>query len=82
MLATETEEQANELDDYREMLRPCLNMLTPVNRELIERRYYRAMSVAHVADAVDRSVSAVKVALLRIRRMLADCVEKRMAARG
>ena len=82
MLATETEEQASQLDEYREMLRPCLKMLTPTNRELIEGRYYRAMSVANVAEAVDRSVSAVKVALLRVHRKLADCVEKRMAARG
>lgn len=82
MLATESEEQASRIDEFREMLRPCLQRLTPSNRDLIERRYYRGMSVASVAEAVDRSVSAVKVALLRVRRSLAECVDQKMAAKS
>ena len=72
-------EQQAEVDAVREALRPCLQRLTPANRELIEHRYIRGKSVADVAAAVDRTAGAIKVALLRIRRQLAECIEKRMA---
>ena len=78
LLADEAEDQANRFESLREMLRPCLGLLTSNNRDLIERRYFRGMSVISIAEAVKRSESAVKVALLRIRRQLAECVHKRM----
>ena len=81
-IAEESEEQADQLELLREKLRPCLGLLTPGNRQLIEWRYFRAMSMDAVADAADRSVGAVKVALLRIRRQLSECVEQRIASEG
>ena len=78
-LSAETERQAGQLDAVREALRPCLQLLTAANRELIERRYVRGMPVADVAEAVDRTVGSIKVALLRVRRQLADCMQKRIA---
>ncbi len=81
-LSSEAARQAGQLDSLREALRPCLRALTATNRELIEGRYFRAMSVADLAASSDRSVGAVKVALLRIRRQLAACVENRLATEG
>lgn len=78
-LSDEAERQAKQVDDVREALRPCLGLLSATNRDLIERRYFRGMSIADVAEAVDRTVASIKVALLRIRRQLAECVEKRLA---
>lgn len=82
MLSDEAVRQSEQIDDIREALRPCLGLLTSTNRELIEERYFRATPVADIGQAANRSVSSVKVALLRIRRQLADCVQKRMAAEG
>ncbi|QDU36716.1 ECF RNA polymerase sigma factor SigL [Maioricimonas rarisocia] len=79
-LSAEAEEQASQIDSVREALRLCLQRLEPDHRELIERRYFRSMSVADVAEALNRTVGAVKVALLRVRRQLAGCVQKRLAA--
>lgn len=81
-LSGEAERQAGQIDSVRDALRPCMQLLTHSNRELIEQRYIKAMSVADVAAAVDRTVGAIKVALLRVRRQLSDCVQKRMAAEG
>lgn len=75
-LGAEVAEAATKMDEYREQLRPCLQTLTPTNRELVEHRYFRSQPIGKVAEKVDRSIGAVKVALLRIRRHLADCVEK------
>ena len=77
-LAQETEKQVEHLEAIQQSLRQCLANLTPSNRDLIQRRYYRSSSIQEIADSLDRGVSAVKVALLRIRRSLADCVRQRM----
>ena len=79
-LSDEVERQSNQLEPVRTALRTCLQRLTPNNRELIEHRYLRSMSIADVATSTNRTVTAIKVALLRIRRQLAECVEKRLAA--
>jgi len=78
-LSAEVQQQTQQMDSFQEALRPCLKLLSATNRELIEGRYFRATPVAEIAAAADRTVSSVKVALLRIRRQLADCVHKRMA---
>ena len=81
-ISEETERQAGHLDQLREALRPCMRTLSAGNRELVEHRYFRAMSISDIAQEVDRTVSAVKVALLRSRRHLSECIERRMAAEG
>lgn len=76
------EQQASRLSEQRDALRPCLQQLAPASREMVKHRYLRAMSIDEVATVVNRSVGAVKVALLRSRRQLADCVRKKMALEG
>lgn len=80
MLASDIETAASQMDAFRESLRPCLKSLTRQNREMIEHRYFESASVATIAESAGRTVGAVKVALMRVRRHLADCVEKRLAA--
>ena len=81
-LSAEAQKQAEQIDALRAALRICIARLTPEHRSLIEQRYVRSVSLAEVAAATERTVGAIKVALLRIRRQLADCVQKRMAAEG
>ena len=78
----EAEAQAGRIEEIQTALRACLQKLTPKNRQLVEQKYFRSMQIADLAAAVDQSVSAVKVALLRSRRQLAECVEKRLAGEG
>jgi len=81
-VSLETERQAEHFDELREALRPCMKTLSAGNHDLVERRYFRAMSISDIAREVDRTVSAVKVALLRSRRHLSECIQRRMAAEG
>lgn len=78
-ISTEAERQASGLDQVQSALRPCMQTLTASNRELVEKRYLRSMSIADIAAAAGRTVSSVKVALLRSRRHLADCIQLRTA---
>lgn len=77
-LHAKIEHEAGRLDSTREALRPCLQLLTASNRALVERRYLRGMAIAEVASEVNRTVGSIKVALLRIRRQLAECMQKRL----
>jgi RNA polymerase sigma-70 factor (ECF subfamily) len=78
-VAEEVSQQAGQFDELRIALRSCLQSLTPANRDLVHRRYMQAMSIADVSTAVDRTAGSIKVALLRVRRQLAECVERRLA---
>lgn len=78
-MSSEAEQKADELESLRFALRPCLELLTETNRNLIQLRYLRELPMAEVAALVGRSVGAIKVALLRVRRQLAECAQKRLA---
>ena len=80
VMSDEVERKADQIDAIRAALRHCLQLLSANNRELVDRRYDRGMSVADIAEAVDRTIGSIKVALLRIRRQLAECVQQRLAA--
>jgi len=81
-LSGDFEQASTQVDSIRVALRVCMQELTPSNRKLIEHRYFNAMPVADVAMSAGRSAGAIKVALLRIRQQLADCVQKRIAMEG
>lgn len=81
-ISEQAETQAERLDEFRQALNHCLGFLSDTNRELVERRYLKSMSIAELASTLDRTASAVKVALMRSRRSLADCIQMRMAAEG
>jgi len=81
-LSSEVERHAEKIDSVRSALRACMQLLTPEHRGLVESRYLREMPVADVAAAASRTTGAVKVALLRVRRQLADCVQQRLSAEG
>ena len=77
-LSGEIEKKACQIDELRDALQPCLQQLTPNNMNLVKRRYFLGMPIAEIGAAMNRGVSAIKVALLRIRRQLADCVQQRV----
>lgn len=81
-LSGDFEQASSQVDSIRVALRVCLQELTPTNRKLIEHRYFNSMPVADVAKMAGRTSGAIKVALLRIRQQLSDCVQKRIAMEG
>lgn len=75
-------EAAGQLDHYdslQQALQACLRTLDETKRKLVDLRYHQAYPIAHIAKRNGATDSSVKVALLRIRRQLADCVRQRMA---
>jgi RNA polymerase sigma-70 factor (ECF subfamily) len=64
-------------DRRREELHHCLNKLDDQRRRLVEMRYSSGLSVDQMAEALGKSVAAVKGSLHRVRRALERCVRQR-----
>lgn len=79
LLADETEQQAERFEAVRHALRRCMSKLTTEHQELVQQRYFHSTPIDKLAASLGKTTSAVKVALLRIRRSLGDCIERQMA---
>jgi RNA polymerase sigma-70 factor (ECF subfamily) len=69
-------QEVEQLDVRVEALRHCLAKLSPTQRQVVIRRYEGGDSVQRLAGELGRPVGSLKVSLYRIRRMLADCIER------
>lgn len=60
----------------------CLGKLPDKSRRLVERHYTAGESAEAIARSAGRTGSAVRMALLRIRTALADCITRHLAKPG
>lgn len=63
-------------------LRECVKQLGPPQRELLEQAYSHEHSIGQLAERLGQAVQTVYNRLFRLRRLLFDCVEKRLLAEG
>ncbi len=73
-LAAYVSREVERIDSRLEALRGCLGKLSPKMRRMILLRYEDGGSVCKVATEFDRPAGSVRVALHRIRLLLADCI--------
>ncbi len=64
-------------ETYFHSLRDCLERLPNKSRRLITGRYADEWKAPFLADQFQMTSTAVRLALMRIRRQLRDCIEKR-----
>ena len=79
LVSSELGNAAGNFDSMREALRRCLAKLPIKSRNLIDLRYFQEFSIKQVADEMNQSAVATKVALLRIRKGLRACVDRELA---
>jgi RNA polymerase sigma-70 factor (ECF subfamily) len=65
-------------EEYLNALESCMAKLTETQREIIEARYQPGLSLEIHARLTGRNPGALRVALLRIRTTLRECIEKSM----
>ena len=63
-------------------LERCVDKLTPRARELIQLRYYQDISGQDIAEKLSKPLNTVYVAISRIHRTLAECVQNELARGG
>lgn len=74
------EETTHEPDQERlDALAGCLEQVAADNRDLLRRRYVQGDSYDEIAKAVQRKPGALRVTVHRVQRLLADCVEQKLA---
>ncbi|MGE3803506.1 MAG: RNA polymerase sigma factor [Gemmataceae bacterium] len=71
-------EHADDWSDRRQSLLECMNRLPDKARELLHLKYTEGLSFLQMAARLGKSVDGLKMALSRVRRALAECVEKKL----
>jgi RNA polymerase sigma-70 factor (ECF subfamily) len=66
-------------DDERKLaLRHCLTDLSTRNRDMLRQRYGENLPIQDIAERLGKAPTAVKVALLRLRRALLKCIQRQL----
>lgn len=81
-LAVPLADQVESLEERVEALRHCLQQLAPEHRRMITARYEPGGSVQKIASELGRPAGSVRVALHRIRGLLLECMQRRVAVEG
>jgi RNA polymerase sigma-70 factor (ECF subfamily) len=79
-LAEQTEIRDADLDRRLEALGDCIDKLPGPRREILDRRYRDGDSLDQIAERLSKAPNVVAASLYRIRKMLMDCIESRLAA--
>jgi len=61
-----------------EVLKDCLADLAPEQRTILSLRYTHGHSIDHISGVCGRSIGGVKSLLLRLRRILGECIEEKL----
>lgn len=72
----------DEIDRRADALTGCLKGLSPEKQRLVDQVYRGGYSVEQVAEQQDSSIAATYKALARIRKMLHDCIERKLLSWG
>jgi len=67
-----------EPDDRPAMLAKCMELLQGRARQVIEMKYQGEMAIKDIAERLGRQVGAIEMTLVRARRALRDCIERKM----
>jgi RNA polymerase sigma-70 factor (ECF subfamily) len=78
-LADTIAKQADGRSNRREALEACLDELPPKSRRLLDLRYVEELSAEETARKLSSTSGSVRVLLSRVRSVLANCIERRLA---
>lgn len=78
-LAASYEAHETELEQRRTALAECIGQLAPAQRRAIELSYDGQHTMQQAADLMQRPVGAFYKQLQRLRRALAECINRRLA---
>ena len=70
------------LNREQSALHDCLESLAPKAREIVRLRYFDELKMKQVAEQLGSTAGAARIALMRIRRQLLDCVNRRLQTAG
>jgi RNA polymerase sigma-70 factor (ECF subfamily) len=78
-LAWEAECRATAFDERQSAMQECMQRLPTADAELIRQRYSEGLSGLELAQRLKRPVNSIYQSLGRIRRVLLDCITRKLA---
>lgn len=78
-LASDYEQNANDVELRQGFLQECFAALPSNQSQLVRSRYAEDQSIAEISRQQGRSANAISAALYRIRLVLLDCVNRKVA---
>src|SRR6185436_9715320 len=81
-LIEDFQDQSEHSEDRRRALRDCLDGLSGRRRIVLEMRYQRDLRPPDIAERLGITSNAVLLLLHRTRRILADCISRRLLREG
>jgi RNA polymerase sigma-70 factor (ECF subfamily) len=83
-LAETVERRAEAIDERYQYLAECVQALAGAARGVVQMKYGESHSIGEIASQLKKSVPAVEMILVRSRRALRDCVDRKVlqARRG
>lgn len=78
LLDRTADDEASAVDCRIPILKRCLERLRDQDRDLVQRRYRDAEGIEALARSLTKSVDAIGMRLLRIRKQLAECVQTQL----
>jgi RNA polymerase sigma-70 factor (ECF subfamily) len=66
----------------RRALRECLSELPKQSWNILKMKYFKGLTCTEIARSLRRNAPAVRMALVRLRHMLAECIERHLAGAG
>ena len=78
LMAESATEHAADLDMRGEFLKECLKRLGDAWRHVLTLKYYQGLSIRDIADRIGKSTPAVEMILVRARRSLRACIERKI----
>lgn len=79
VLADEFSVQSNVGDGALRAMERCLQKLPPAHRKLVAAKYEQGDSVNQIARRAGKPANAISALLYRVRRLLAECIERTLA---
>ncbi|MBN1671112.1 MAG: sigma-70 family RNA polymerase sigma factor [Kiritimatiellae bacterium] len=74
-LAAELERDPDDSEVRVRLLRRCLDGLSEWGRGVVDRHYFKGIPLARIAREESRSEPSVRMAMLRVRQQLRQCIE-------
>ncbi len=66
----------------RRALRECLSEVPKQSWGILKMKYFKGLTCAEIARSVKRKAPAVRMALVRLRHLLAECIERHLVEAG
>lgn len=73
---------AGEISAEQAALHDCLEKLPPRSREIVRLRYFNDLDMTEVGKRLESTSGAMRIALMRIRERLQDCIQRRLGTEG